>query len=184
VINKIIKHENGNFILTNKGLYKDINEKIKFNDNIIDDNNLIDMYINGLNWIIITQSSDGNNIIYGNDISNLSEYKIIFKKEYQKICFTNGILLLIDKENYLYYTNDFNFDTRVTVLNPKLITNAIDITQIYTLENNFYILDNNGNLYNLLLKYNYSLETYNNLSSEFPTDYSDKIRGFNESYTS
>lgn len=183
VINKIIKHESGNFILTNKGLYKNINEKIKFNDDIIDNNNLIDMYINGLNWIIISQSSDGNNIIYGNDISNLSVYKKIIKIEYQKICFTNGILLLIDKENHLYYTNDFNFDTEVTVLNPKLITNTIDITQIYTLENNFYILDNSGNLYNLLLKYNYSLETYNGFSSEFPTNYQDKIRGFNESYT-
>jgi hypothetical protein len=104
---------------------------------------------------------DGNSIIYGEDITDLTTYKIIYDKEYQKICFTNGILLLVDGENNLYYDNNFNFDAELPVLNPKLITNTIDVKQIYTLRDNFYILDTNGNLYNLLLKYNYLLEEYN-----------------------
>jgi hypothetical protein len=140
------------------------------------------MYINGLKWIIVVKSGDEYNLIYGEDINDLTTYKILYNKNFQKICFTNDILLLINKENHLYYDNNFSFSNEV--LNPKLISNTISIKKIETLENKFYILDNNGNLYSLLLKYSYSEKPNDNFSNEFSKAYSDKIRGFNISYTS
>jgi hypothetical protein len=53
-INKIVKNENGNFILTSKGIYSDINKKINFGNEIIDNNNIVDLFINGLKWIVVS----------------------------------------------------------------------------------------------------------------------------------
>jgi hypothetical protein len=53
-INKIVKNENGNFILTSRGIYSDINKKINFGNEIIDNNNIVDLFINGLKWIMVS----------------------------------------------------------------------------------------------------------------------------------
>lgn len=144
--NKIVKHNSGDYILTNQGLYKNhiANESKLF------DGNIIDLCFYNQNYVLVFKDINNNNYIVWGDINNIKNQD--GWKCQQSTTNIDSISYCLDKlfivsDKKLFYSTNFEFENSGFAI--EKIESKLNISKIQAFEDKLYILTTEKSIYTI-----------------------------------